>query len=190
MNSLFQSYRRIAELAHYDIQTPLFCLHLLKSFLSKTAEHFLQNQSTVCTAFADADMSFLERLFSDQNLFSCILPLLRFCPATCHWQWIQTLHIWRWLTSISFECKVDVHWFNKLFWPIRTGHTFHSRKWLEICTITPPTLKDWVCWQQTCVCSRYDFHTFWKLFVRILRNSPIHPYCQPISVLIWLNTDR
>ena len=30
-------------------------------------------------------------------------------------------------------CKVDVHWFNKLFGPIRTDRTFQARKWLEIC---------------------------------------------------------
>ena len=46
-----------------------------------------------------------------------------------------------WLTSIKFQCKVDVHWFNKLFWPIRTGRIFQPWKWLEVCkcqrTITP-----------------------------------------------------
>ena len=49
--------------------------------------------------------------------------------------------IGRWLTCVKFWCKVDVHWFNKLFGPIRTGHTLQPRKWLEICkcqwTITP-----------------------------------------------------
>ena len=46
--------------------------------------------------------------------------------------------------GLSFECKVDVHWFNKLFWPITTGCILPSRKQLEICkcpwTITPSTL--------------------------------------------------
>ena len=36
---------------------------------SKTAEHFLQKQCTVCAAFVDADKSFLERLLSGRSLF-------------------------------------------------------------------------------------------------------------------------
>ena len=32
----------------------------------------------------------------------------------------------------TFECKVDVHWCKKLFWPIRTGHTVQPRKWLQV----------------------------------------------------------
>ena len=52
---------------HYTRAT-LFCLHQRKSF-SKTAEHFLKKQRTVCAAFADADASFLERLLSGPSLF-------------------------------------------------------------------------------------------------------------------------
>ena len=67
-------------------------------------------------------------------------PLPLFCAATNHRQ-LQTCHIGRWLTSVKFQCKVDVHWFNKLFWPIRTGRIHQAPKWLEIykCqrTITP-----------------------------------------------------
>ena len=36
---------------------------------SKTAEHFLQKQCTVCAAFADAHVTFLEQLLSGQSLF-------------------------------------------------------------------------------------------------------------------------
>ena len=38
--------------------------------------------------------------------------------------------IGRWLTSVKFGCKVDVHWFNKLFGPIMTSHILQPRKWL------------------------------------------------------------
>ena len=47
----------------------------------------------------------------------------------------------RGLTLVKFRCKVDVHWYNKLYGPIRTGHILQPWKWLEICkcqrTITP-----------------------------------------------------
>ena len=49
--------------------------------------------------------------------------------------------IGRWLTSVKLRCKVDVHWFNKIFGPIRTSHILLPQKWLEICkcqwTLTP-----------------------------------------------------
>ena len=77
-NSHFQSYRRIAKLAYYDTWMPLFCLHLLKSFMSKTVEHFLQKQCTVYAAFADADMSFLEWLLSGWNLLPWFLAFFLF----------------------------------------------------------------------------------------------------------------
>ena len=85
------------KLAHYDTQTPLFCLRLLMSFwmkdthrdsdafilftsakvpsastkvvLDKDPTIFLQKQCTMCAAFAGADMSFLERLMSGRSLF-------------------------------------------------------------------------------------------------------------------------
>ena len=84
------------------------------------------------------------------SLFSCILPLHRFCAATCYWQWIQTRHIWRWLASIKLlNAKLMFIGWTNFFWPIRTSCTFQPWKWLKICkcqqTITPPTLKDWVC---------------------------------------------
>ena len=111
---------------------------------SKTAEHFLQKQCTVCAAFADVKASFLERL-SGQSLFPwfrAFFLLCRFRAATFHWLLRnQTRHIERWLTSVKFRCKVDVHWFNKLFWPIRTACILQPQKWLQICkcqrTITP-----------------------------------------------------
>ena len=77
------------------------------------------------------------------SLVSCILPpLCQFCAATNHQELrIQTRHIRSWLTYIKFWCKVDVHWSNKLFWPIRTGHILQPQKGLEICkcqrTVTP-----------------------------------------------------
>ena len=47
----------------------------------------------------------------------------------------------RWLTPVKFRCEVSVHWFNKHFGPIRTGHILQPQKWLEISkyqrTITP-----------------------------------------------------
>ena len=53
----------------------------------------------------------------------------------------KTCHTGRWLTSVKFQYKVDVHWFNKLFWPISAGRILQPQKWLEICkcqrTITP-----------------------------------------------------
>ena len=75
------------------------------------------------------------------SLVSWILPpLRRFRAATYHWQ-LQTRHIGKWLTSLKFQCKVDVLWFNKLFWTIRTGRILQAWTWLEIykCqqTITP-----------------------------------------------------
>ena len=73
--------------------------------------------------------------------------------------------IGRWLTSVKFWCKVDVHWFSKLSEPIRTDHILQIRKWLEISkcqqTITP---HQWLASLATnSHCSRRDFHTSWKL---------------------------
>ena len=172
MNSQFHSY---------DTWTPLFCLHLLKSFLSKTAEHFLQKQHTVCAAFVDF-------LNSCSLIGTCFLAFFLF------FGFVQPL-----VTDSEFKPLPPpqppsyLKKTNKLFWSIRIGLTFQPRKWLKICkcqrTITPPTLKDEVCWQRTRICSCCDFRTFWKLFVHILRKTPVHPYCQPISVLIRSNTD-
>ena len=48
----------------------LYFVYICKSCSqSKTTEHFLQKQCTVCAAFADADMSFFERLLSGRSLF-------------------------------------------------------------------------------------------------------------------------
>ena len=102
----------------------------------------------------------------------------------------------RWLTSIKFQCKVDVHWSNKLFGPIRTGHILLPRKWLEICKcqrmITPhqrTTIRFTGNKLASFTVSRHDFCDFWKLCVRILRTMGLLPYCRPISVLIQANTD-
>ena len=127
------------------------------------------------------------------SLVSCILPpLCRFRAATYHPQ-LQTHHIGRWLTSVKFWCKVDVHWCNTLFGPIRTGCILKPRKWLEICkcqrTITPH--------QRSMIGFAGNKLAFVHIaisvlsgnFVRILRNIGKHLYCRPISVLIQSNTD-
>ena len=48
----------------------------------KTTEHFLQKQHSVCAAFADAKVSFLEQLLSGRSLFPCFraffLPFVAF----------------------------------------------------------------------------------------------------------------
>ena len=130
---------------HYT-QTTLFYLHLRKSFsiedrrtLSPKAMHHV-----CCFCWYRRILSWAVVVWSEfVFLVTCILPPLRhFLAATYHRRrWIQTRHIGRWLTSVKFWCKVDVHWFNKLFWPIRTDCTLQPRKWLEKCkwqqTITP-----------------------------------------------------
>ena len=45
-----------------------------KSFWIQDRTKFLQKQCTVCAAFADGDMSFLERLMSGRSLFPWSLP--------------------------------------------------------------------------------------------------------------------
>ena len=83
----------------------------------------------VCCLVGDCFLGFVH--FSSSLLVSCNHLSLT----------ASNRHIGRWPTSVKFQCKVDVHWFNKLFWPIRTGHILRSRKWLETCkcqrTITP-----------------------------------------------------
>ena len=41
----------------------------------------------------------------------------------------------RWLTYVQFRCEVDVHWFNKLFWPIRTGHKLQPENGLKYANV-------------------------------------------------------
>ena len=106
--------------------------------------------------------------------------------------------IGRWLTSVKFwckfGCKVDVHWFNKLFGPIRTAHTLQPRKWLEICkcqrTVTPNQRTTIGFADNKLASFMLRFCTFWKLCVCILRNTGVLSYCWPISILILANTDR
>ena len=136
--SIIHLVRTVCELTFSIIQMyytlTTFFVYICESHSqSKTAEHFLQKQCTVCAALADAHASFLERVFVWSAFVSLVMsilpPLCRFCAATYHRQ-LQTHHIRRCLISIKFRCKVDVHWFNKLFWPIRTGHILQPRKWL------------------------------------------------------------
>ena len=69
VNLHFQLYGCTTKLAHYEIWTPLFCLHLLKPFWTKDAEHFIQKQCTMCATFADANAYFLEWLLFGRSLF-------------------------------------------------------------------------------------------------------------------------
>ena len=50
-------------------EVPSHRLLVQKSFWIKDRTQFLQKQCTVCAAFADAEMSFLERLMSGRSLF-------------------------------------------------------------------------------------------------------------------------
>ena len=147
--SIIHLVRTVCELTFSIIQThntrtTLFCLHLRKSFsiedrrtLSPKTMH-----RVCCFRWCRRVLSWTVVVWLEfVSLVSCILPpLCRFRAATYHRQ-LQTRHIWRWLTSVKFRCKVNVHWFNKLFWPIRTGCILQARKWLEICkcrwTVTP-----------------------------------------------------
>ena len=122
---------------HYT-RTTLSCLRLRKSF--SIEDHKTLSQKTMhhvcCFCWCRRILSWTVVVWLEfVSLVLCILsPLRRFRAVTCHRQfWIQTRHIRRWLASVKFRCKVDVHWFKKLFWPIRTGRTLQSWKWLEIC---------------------------------------------------------
>ena len=114
------------------------------------------------------------------SLVSWIVPPLRRFRAATYHQQLQIRHIWRWLTSVKFRCKVDVYWFNKLFWPIKTGPIPQARKWLEICKcqqmITPHQRSRLASLATNLHRSHPDFCTFWKLCVCILRNSGVLQY--------------
>ena len=58
-----------ASISFTSAEVPSHCLLVQKSFWIKDHTKFLQKQCTVCAAFADADMSFLERLMSGRSLF-------------------------------------------------------------------------------------------------------------------------
>ena len=58
-----------------------------------------------------------------------------------------------------------------------TSHQQHLFHWWNVCLLRNQLLQA----RQSAQC---------KLFVRILRNTPVHPYCRPISVLIQSNMDR
>ena len=122
----------------------LFCLRLRKSFwiedcrtLSPKTMHCV-----CCFHWCRRVLSWTFVVWMEfVSLVSYILPPRhQFCAATYHRQ-LQTRHIGRWLTSVKFRSKVNVHWFNKLLGLIRTGRTLQARKWIEIykCqwTITP-----------------------------------------------------
>ena len=73
--SIKQMHYKTGTLWHSDasilftLQKSRMLVLLLKSFWIKDRRKFLQKQCTVCGAFDDADMSFLERLMSGQSLF-------------------------------------------------------------------------------------------------------------------------
>ena len=128
---------------HYT-WTTLFCLHLQKSLsiedlrtLSpKTMHHVCCFRW--CWRVLSWMVVFLVRVcflgFVDSSSYSSV-------PAATSNRQLQTRHIGRWLTSTRFRCKVNVHWFNKLFGPISTSHILQPWKWFETCkcqrTITP-----------------------------------------------------
>ena len=68
---------------------------------------------------------FLGFVYSSSSL---LVSYSHLSPTTSN----STCHIGRRLTSIKFRCKIDVHWFNKFVWPIRTGCILQPWKWLEI----------------------------------------------------------
>ena len=74
-----------------------------KSFWIKVRTKFLQKQCTVCAAFADADMSFLERLMSGRSLFPWSLAFFLGSVqslATDRFVYKSAI-MWRWLTSVK-----------------------------------------------------------------------------------------
>ena len=110
---------------HYT-RTTLFCLqlHLRKTFSIKG--HRTLSQKTmhcVCgSCWHWCVLSWAVVVWSEfVSLISSILPPLRRFRTAIYHQQLQTHHIGKWLTSVKFWCKVDVHLFNKLSWPIRTG---------------------------------------------------------------------
>ena len=115
----------------------LFCLHLRKLFsIENRRTLYPKTMHCVCCFCWCRCVLFWTVVWSEfVSLVSCILPpLCRFRAATYHRQLpIQTCHIGKWLASVKFRCKVDVHWFSKPFWPIRTGRILQPWKRLEIC---------------------------------------------------------
>ena len=124
---LFMSANVILDKRHSDsfilftsAEVPSHCLLVQKSFWIKDRTKFLQKQCTLCAAFADANMSFLERLMSGRSLFPWSLAFFLLFLGS-----VQSLATDRFVYKpaicadgqlpLSFESKVDVHWFNKLF---------------------------------------------------------------------------
>ena len=81
-----------------------------KSFWRKVRTKFLQKQCTVCAAFADADMSFLERLMSGRSLFpwslAFFLLFLGFVQSLATNRFVyKSAIMWRWLTSVKLRMQ-------------------------------------------------------------------------------------
>ena len=143
--SIIHLVRTVCQLASSIIQThytqmTLFCLHLPKSFSVEDRRTFSPKvmHRVCCFCWCRSVLSWTVVVWSEfVSLVSCILPPLhRFRAATNHRQlWIQPRHIGpgRWLPSVKFWCKVNVHWLNKRFWPIRTGHILQPWKQFKIC---------------------------------------------------------
>ena len=131
---------------HYT-WTTLFCLQLRKSFsiedpttLSPKTMHHV-----CCFRWSRRVLSWTVVVWSEfVSLVLCILPpLCRFHAATYHRQ-LQTRHTGRWLTSVKFWCRVDVHWFNSFLTnqdrPYTSGPEMAFRKYCVlkriICLLT------------------------------------------------------
>ena len=178
----------------YYTRTTLFCLHLRKSFLIEDHRTlYPKTMYHVCFCWCRRILSWMVVVWSEfVSLISCIFPpLYRFRAATYHRQ--SSNPPW-WPTSVTFLCKVNVQWLNKLCGPIRTDRILQLQKWLEICKC------------QWTITAHQHFvigftgnelafvHVTISILsgnsVHILRNMGIHPYCWPISVLTRSNTSR
>ena len=146
-------------------EVPSHRLLVQKSFWIKDRTKFLQKQCTVCAAFADADMSFLERLMSGRSSFpwSCILPPLpRFRAVTCYRPlWLQTCHMWRWLTFAKLRMQNRCSLVQQTFLTNQDRpYTFVTEiAWNMQMSTNDNSINTRFCWQ-TCIRSRRDFHTF------------------------------
>ena len=202
---------RTKKLAHYDTWMPLFCLHLLKSFWIKDCRTPSPKSMhpVCCFRWCQRVLTWtvlvwleLVSLYSSFPLsVSCshlsltavysnlpYLKLANFCKVLMQSQCALVQQAF--LTNQDRPCTSAP----EMVWNMQmsTGRVLQPQKWFEICKCQPtitPMLKDQLRWQQTRICSYRNFHTFWKLFVHILRNLHVHPYCQLISVQIQPNME-
>ena len=109
-NSVWTHIFNYTDALHLD---DFICLHLRKLFLIEDRRTLSPEtmHHVCCFRWCRHILSWTVVVWSEfVSLVSWILPpLCRFCATTYH------RHVGRWLTSVKFWCKVDVHWFNKLF---------------------------------------------------------------------------